>query len=253
MNRGTSNRAATAIIACALLLMPMRSVAEVERAIEPVDASRAGLVLEIQDVPVLPDPENDGALPDEALPQMPSPDEEVLTTEDAQELDLPAETMARDEQLRALFDMLGDPDQEAWQIIQSQIWRVWRRSGSDSVDFLMRRAREKMEAEDYEAALVHLDDIVRLAPEFAEGWNQRATVHFLQGRYGASVADIEAVLTLEPRHFGALSGLGIILDRTGQDAQAYEVFKRVLEIHPNQPGAQAGIDRLAKQVEGRDS
>ncbi|MEM6973319.1 MAG: tetratricopeptide repeat protein [Pseudomonadota bacterium] len=210
-------------------------------------------VIEAQDVPVLPDPENDGALPDEALPQMPSPDEEALDEEGLQSLDLPSETMAREAQLDALFDMLSDPDQPAWSVVQSQIWRVWRRSGSDSIDYLLRRAREQIEAEDYAKALVHLDDIVRLAPEFAEGWNQRATVYFLQGRYGASVADIEAVLALEPRHFGALSGLGIILDRTGQDAEAYRVFQRVLEIHPNQPGAQAGIDRLAKDVEGRDS
>ncbi|MEL6197804.1 MAG: tetratricopeptide repeat protein, partial [Pseudomonadota bacterium] len=111
---------------------------------------------------------------------------------------------------------------------------------------------EKIEAEEYAAALVFFDDLVRLAPDFAEGWNQRATAYFLQGDYGRSMRDIEVVLTLEPRHFGALSGLGIILDRTGNADGAVAAYRRALELHPNLEGAQRGVDRLREQVDGQE-
>ena len=93
---------------------------------------------------------------------------------------------------------------------------------------------------------------MRLAPEFAEGWNRRATVHFLRGDYGASVADIMRVLELEPRHFGALSGLGIILDRLDRKSEALAVFRRALEIHPHLDGASEAVDRLTPTVEGQE-
>ncbi|MEL6267640.1 MAG: tetratricopeptide repeat protein [Pseudomonadota bacterium] len=196
-------------------------------------------------------PELPGDEPEQSFPT-PTPDDEALAEEGLESLDLPDESMGREAQLDALFEMLRDPESEVWPVVQAQIWRVWRRSGSDSVDFLLYRAREAIDEKAYDKALTHLDDVVRLAPEFAEGWNQRATVYFLQGRYAASVADIEAVLAIEPRHFGALSGLGIILDRTGKDEEAMQVFRRVIEIHPNQPGAQNGIDKLSPDVDGRD-
>lgn len=202
-------------------------------------------------------------LPGEGPPELPMPpdmndnpgeglSEGLMADEALQSLEIPAEDMARDAQLDALFEQLGRQDNQAWPVIQAQIWRVWRRSGSASMDLLLRRGMEKIEEKDYDTALVFLDDLVRLAPEFAEGWNQRATAHFLKGDYGRSMRDIEVVLTLEPRHFGALSGLGIILDRTGNAKGAVEAYRRALALHPNLEGAQRGVDRLKEEVDGQE-
>lgn len=153
--------------------------------------------------------------------------------------------------LDTLFLRLSDKDNPDWQAVQRQIVSAWSDSGSPSMNLLLSRAARAMEQEDYDTALLYLDDLVRLAPDFAEGWNKRATVYFLQERYGRSVADIRRVLALEPRHFGALAGLGIILDRLGDEAAALRVFRRALEIHPNLEGASTGVERLAPEVEGR--
>ncbi|MBK0401152.1 tetratricopeptide repeat protein [Limibaculum sp. M0105] len=162
-----------------------------------------------------------------------------------------AREAARKAQLDALFDQLADEQNTNWEIVQAQILRQWRQSGSPSMDVLMNRALAAIEVDDFDTALVFLNDLIRLAPDFAEAWNQRATVHFLRRDYGRSVADIERVLMLEPRHFGALSGLGIILDRLGNEAGALKAFRRVLEIHPHMPGAQEGVKRLSPEVDGR--
>ncbi|MEL6477150.1 MAG: tetratricopeptide repeat protein [Pseudomonadota bacterium] len=166
----------------------------------------------------------------------------------------PAEPVAEtsDLHLDALFEQLARKQNPNWQNIQNQIWATWSRSGSDSMDLLLSRAVRAMEAEEYDTALLHLNDLTRLAPDFAEGWNKRATVYFLQKRYGPSVADIQRVLAIEPRHFGALSGLGIILDRTGDKAGALVAYRRVIELHPNMEAAQTAIDRLAPEVDGRE-
>lgn len=198
----------------------------------------------------------EGVLPEEGpvLPEAPPmmDDGGELAEEALHGFEIPSDEVARAAQLESLFAELGREDNDAWPIVQAQIWRVWRRSGSESMDFLLIRALEALEEEDHETALVHLDDLVRLAPDFAEAWNQRATVYFLMGDYGRSMRDIETVLSLEPRHFGALSGLGIILDRTGNEKGALEVYRRALEIHPNLQGAQKGVERLAPDIDGRE-
>ncbi|MGF1550928.1 MAG: hypothetical protein ACFBWO_00305 [Paracoccaceae bacterium] len=192
-------------------------------------------------------------LPEEETPALPRPPE---TSEDegAPEEAAPADLaeMGREAQLDALFDRLGAAEGREAEVLQAQIWRVWRRSGSDSMDLLLRRGMEAIEDEAFDAAFVHLNDLVRLAPDFAEGWNQRATAHFLRGDYGRAMQDIEATLALEPRHFGALAGLGIILDRTGYDAGALSAYRRALEVNPHLDGAQKGVDKLSPDVDGRD-
>ena len=157
---------------------------------------------------------------------------------------------ARTEMLDALFERLADAEAEDWERTQNEINAIWNDSGSASMDLLARRADKAMAKDDYETALLHLDDLVRLAPDFAEGWNKRATVYFLQENYGLSLEDIAETLRREPRHFGALSGLGIILDRLGDKPGALEAFRRAIRIHPNLEGAQKGIDKLETEVEG---
>ena len=152
--------------------------------------------------------------------------------------------------LDQLFAQLANPDNPDWERVQAQIWAAWNRSGSPSMDLLAQRADKAMEAEDYGTAMMHLNDLTRLAPDFAEGWNKRATLHFIQGKYGPSLEDIARTLKLEDRHFGALSGLGIILDRVGDKEGALEAYRRAIEIHPNLPGAEEGIRKLTREVEG---
>lgn len=154
--------------------------------------------------------------------------------------------------LDELFSRLAQPGNPEWLQIQTRIWATWAQSGSASMDLLLQRAERAMHDENLHAALTHLNDLVRLAPDFAEGWNKRATVYFLQGEYGASVADIRRTLMLEPRHFGALSGLGLILERIGDGKGALQAYRRVVEIHPNMENAREAVERLSSEIEGRE-
>ena len=163
----------------------------------------------------------------------------------------PEREITREDELDALFGLLADRENQNWEAVQAQIYNIWNHSGSASMDLLARRADKAMEAEDFDTALVHLNDLTRLAPDFAEGWNKRATVYFLQGDYGRSLDDIARTLRLEPRHFGALSGLGIILDRIGDSRGALEAYRRADRLHPNLPGVDEGIKKLTPEVDGQ--
>jgi tetratricopeptide (TPR) repeat protein len=164
----------------------------------------------------------------------------------------PGDEAARNRaRLDALFALLAQHDSPDWLSVQNEIWALWSHSGSPAMDLLLMRAESAMESDRFELALRFLDDLVRLAPDFAEGWNKRATVYFLLGEYGRSVADIQRTLALEQRHFGALSGLGMILERLGDKNGAMRAYRRGLEVHPNLPGAADGVERLAPEVDGR--
>jgi tetratricopeptide (TPR) repeat protein len=188
----------------------------------------------------------------QALPDMPPghPEISVPPGDSVSAPDADSSEAAREAHLESLFETLADPDADSWERTQAQIYAAWNRSGSPSMDFLAGRADEAVSEQDYDAALAFLDDLTRLAPDFAEGWNKRATVYFLQDEYGRSLGDIARVLALEPRHFGAYSGLGIILDRLGDKQGALEAYRRAVAIHPHLPGAAEGIKKLTREVEG---
>lgn len=158
----------------------------------------------------------------------------------------PAERL--DELLAALRDEAAeDPER-----IAERVAELWSRSGSDSMDYLLMRGREAIAEDDYDKAVDLLDSLVSLEPGFAEGWNARATVHFLRDDYWSSVEDIQKVLELEPRHFGALAGLGMILERVGAEKAALTAHRAALEINPHIEGSQEAVKRLAPRVDGRD-
>lgn len=136
--------------------------------------------------------------------------------------------------------------------IARHIMRRLSRSGSPTVDLLMERAGGAMERKDYSAALDLLDGVVRLQPDFVEGWNRRATVHFMRGDYGASLADIEQVLRREPRHWGALAGLSMILVSVERKEEAIEIMDRALAIHPHLDEMRERREKLAEEVAGSD-
>jgi tetratricopeptide (TPR) repeat protein len=130
------------------------------------------------------------------------------------------------------------------------IWSVWLESGSPTVDLLMKKGVGAMGEGQAEPALAMFNAIIELAPDYAEGWNKRATLHYLMGRFEDSIADCERTLKLEPRHFGALSGLGMIYLQLEQDAKALEAYKRALAVHPQLPRLRSEVERLTKKVRG---
>lgn len=164
---------------------------------------------------------------------------------------MPAQADQTDPRLPELFEKLAAaPSAEAAQPIEQAIWSIWLDSGSPTVDLLMQRSVRALNERRMDEALGLLTTIVELEPEYAEGWNKRATALFLIGRYEASLADCDKVLELEPRHFGALAGIGMINVRLDNDEAAYEAYKRALEVNPNLPGPQQEVKRLEPLVEG---
>lgn len=160
--------------------------------------------------------------------------------------------LTRGERLDKLFLALAEePPQEAG-LIQRRIAELWSESGSDSMDLLLARGREALDAEQHRKAIDHLTALVELDPDFAEGWNARATAHYLNREYWMAVADIQRTLMLEPRHFGALSGLGVILERIGEDRGALVAYREALKLNPHLENAQKAVERLEPKVDGRD-
>ena len=151
----------------------------------------------------------------------------------------------------ALLDALARaPDAETAGRLEQTVLQAWLASGSDTIDLLMERAMFAMEGKDYALALELLDAIVELKPDFAEGWNKRATLYYLIDDYDRSMRDIQKVLALEPRHFGALSGLGLILQDVGQTRGALAAFQQALAVHPFLGNIEDSVTELLREVEG---
>ena len=136
-------------------------------------------------------------------------------------------------------------------MIEAEILRRFEKSGSDTADLLMSWADKAIQAKTYPLALDILDQVVLLRPTFAEAWNKRATVHFLLDDYSSSISDIRQTLAVEPRHFGALSGLGIILQTMDRKDAAIRAFKRALEVNPQLDKVRESLEKLEKEVAGR--
>lgn len=152
--------------------------------------------------------------------------------------------------VESLLQELARPDQDRWQRLERQIVRRWSQSGSAAADLLLQRGRAALQSGDSDAAIAHLTALVDHAPDFAEGWNARATAYFQAGQYGPSIADIRQALRLNPAHFGALAGLGIMLEDLGYDDRALAAFEAARAIHPHRPDLQAAIARLELRVKG---
>lgn len=131
------------------------------------------------------------------------------------------------------------------------IEQLWKVSGSDTADLLMSRAQSAIQKKNTRLAARLFDKIVEVQPQWAEGWNQRATVRFSEKDIDGAVADIGKVLALEPRHFRALTGLGFIMKREGYDKQALQAFRKALEINPQQERIRKEVETLTIAVEGR--
>ena len=158
----------------------------------------------------------------------------------------------RDPQLNGLFDRLkATTDPVEARSIESSIWQIWMTSDSAEVNKLMADGVQAMASGDFAEAFKTFDRTVDAAPDFAEGWNKRATVLYLMGEYAASMADVDRTLALEPRHFGALSGLGLIDVELDRDDDALEAFQRALAINPHMPGVLHNVEEARKRIQDR--
>jgi tetratricopeptide (TPR) repeat protein len=152
-----------------------------------------------------------------------------------------------------LFDALkAAPSAEIAKQVENRIWAVWLASGSDTADLLMGRVKAAIEAKDTRLAIQLLGSVIEIKPDYVEAWNRRATLFFAMKDYGRAMADIREVLNREPRHFGALAGLGMILEEVGENKQALEAYRKALAINPHMQKIPEHVKALSEKVEGRD-
>ena len=160
-----------------------------------------------------------------------------------------AQADQKDPRLDKLFEQLkAASNTEMAQPIEEQIWNIWLESGDQNVDALMAIGVAAMNDSDYDQAYRAFSRVVDVAPNFAEGWNKRATVLYLMGRYDDSIKDIGKTLALEPRHFGALSGLGLCNAQLDKEKEALDAFEKALAINPNMPGIKLDAEEMKKQL-----
>ena len=157
----------------------------------------------------------------------------------------------RQDRLDRLFERLLNTDPSGAAQVEGLIWQELSKSGSASMDLLLRRGRDAMEAEDFVKAIEHFTALTDHAPDFAEGWNARATAFYRLDQYGPALGDIRRTLAIEPRHFGALSGLALILEELGYLNDALEIYRDVAAIHPHRENLSDIITRLEATVEGQ--
>ena len=157
---------------------------------------------------------------------------------------------AQSERVDELLAELAEAEQGEAARIEAELWVEWSRSGSASVDLLLQRGREALEEEDVKAAIEHFTAVVDHAPDFAEGYNARATAYHRAGLYGPSMNDIGMALSLNPNHFGAMSGLAIVMEELGFEDEALDALRQVEAIYPAREGLEEQIERLEARLGG---
>jgi tetratricopeptide (TPR) repeat protein len=197
-------------------------------------------------------PPQDQPAPPPAGPRLPGvdPHEGLVTPPDQ----LPKiQRGERNRNIEFLFGALKvAPDEASAKAVEDRIWAVWTSAGNETTNLLMSRAKKAMDDKDYDLALKVLGAILEIKPDFTEAWNRRATVYFMKRDYTNSLADISKVLQREPRHFGALSGLGLIMQEIGDDKRALDAYRKALEVYPRLKGMEEKVKNLKEKVEGRD-
>lgn len=171
-----------------------------------------------------------------------------------QQAALPGKTLAEKRSVR-LDELFGQLKRESNPMkasrIASQIQTQWQNSGSASIDLMMGWAAKAMEDKKYSVALDFLDQVIVMKPDYAEGWNRRATLNYMTNDYGRAMADIQKTLALEPRHFGAMAGMAAILKETGRKEAALGAFEQVLNVYPMMRDAQRQAGELADELTGQ--
>jgi tetratricopeptide (TPR) repeat protein len=166
---------------------------------------------------------------------------------------LPKVGADRTKGLDFLFGALkAAPDEASARHVEARIWALWMQTPSDTAALLMTRAKAAMDAKNIDIALKLLDSVVKLRPDYVEAWNRRATLYYLKNDYRHSLEDIQQVLMREPRHFGALAGLGMIMQDIGDDKRALDAFRKALAVNPHLEKVPELVKTLTEKVEGRD-
>ena len=150
-----------------------------------------------------------------------------------------------------LVKALRDADEDVRERAEQALWRIWARSGDQEVDKLYQVGVEQMSAGDLRQSIATFTRIIELKPEFAEGWNKRATLYFLVDDLRKSLADCDEVIKRNPIHFGALAGYAQIYVRLGYYDRALEYSRRALKVNPNMVGVRRNIELLEHRVEQR--
>ena len=160
----------------------------------------------------------------------------------------------RDPRLNTLFTELANaPDARTASELAGEIWSIWHHSGKPEVDRMLEVGVRAMESQEYESAYAMFNTIVEQEPEFAEGWNKRAHVLYLTGNYDSSIADVKKALALEPRHWNALHGMGLIYEEMGEPGEALRWFEKALKLYPKMPQLREHIDQLRTQTQGQET
>jgi tetratricopeptide (TPR) repeat protein len=150
-----------------------------------------------------------------------------------------------------LVKALHDPDEDTRDQVEQALWRIWARSGDPEVDRLYQTGIQQMNAGDLQQSIVTFTRIIELKPDFAEGWNKRATLYFLVGDLRKSLADCDEVMKRNPYHFGALAGYALIYIRLEYYDRALEYSRRALDVNPNMEGVRRNIELLERLLEQR--
>lgn len=166
---------------------------------------------------------------------------------------LPKVGADRTKGLDFLFGALkAAPDEASAKHVEARIWAMWMQTPSDTAALLMSRAKTAMDAQKSDIALKLLDAVIKMRPDYVEAWNRRATLYYVRNDYLHSLQDIQQVLIREPRHFGALAGLGMIMQDIGDEKRALEAFRRALAVNPHLEKVPDMVRSLTEKVEGRD-
>ena len=144
------------------------------------------------------------------------------------------------------------PDDESAKYVENRIWALWIATDSDTTTLLMSRVKSAVDAKDLDLGIKLLTAIINIKPDYIEAWNRRATLYYQKKDFDDSLVDIHEVLKREPRHFGALSGLGMIMQEIGDDKHALDAFRRALAVHPHLEHIPDLVKQLTDKVEGRD-
>lgn len=158
---------------------------------------------------------------------------------------------AQTAELDSLFAELAEAGPDDAGRIETEIVNVWSRSGSAAIDLLLRRGEDALEEGDLAAAIDHFTALIDHDPSFAEGYNGRATSYYLTGRIGPAIDDLRTTLRLNPRHFGALRSLAILLEEMENPEAALEVYAEVLALNPHAEGVADAVTRLEIQLDGQ--
>ncbi|WGS21871.1 MULTISPECIES: tetratricopeptide repeat protein [unclassified Bradyrhizobium] len=144
------------------------------------------------------------------------------------------------------------PDEDSARHVEARIWALWLHTPSDTAALLMVRAKAALDAQNIDVAMKLLDAVIKIRPDYVEAWNRRATLYYLKSDYVRSLEDFQQVLIREPRHFGALVGLGTIMQDIGDDKRALDAFRKALAVDPHLEKIPEKVKQLSEKVEGRD-